>query len=244
MRRGLLIGLLGIACGGSSERVAAERDGALDSVGGVGGGKLDGGGGASATAGRGGFGGQLGGGNGGVPDRRDAALIGDSDTSTDAVGEDARPCNTPDAAAAIPGRYCSALAALPCGQGMNVTECTSYIEESLVAIEMQGCACQLLTQLVCGVERGLICPVDFDDVRFDPACTGAEDDAQRCMNDGDNCQNSIVVGGGCDVACDQYAAECSRSGQGWDCTCSYGPKLGTRFSIASCDDETVASHCR
>lgn len=192
----------------------------------------------------GGSSGQLGSGGSGSPDASDAALDA-SDAVADARDGDARLCTPPDAADAIPTRYCTALSALPCGQGFeDVEACARDIHTFLTSVQAQGCACEFLTQLACGVERGLICPVDFDEPRFDPACAQVEDDAQRCMKQGDNCTKLTVAGGGCDLACDQYAARCVASDRGLDCTCIYGPKSGTRFSPTACDEASVASECR
>jgi hypothetical protein len=123
----------------------------------------------------------------------------------------------------------------------------ALIEEGIAQHETRGCECQLFALLGCAVERGLICPVDFDDVRVNPACTAIEDASQRCMGRGDNCSHGTVVGGqSCTVACDQYAADCSRSSTAaaWTCTCSYGPKLGKTFTATECNESTVAEACR
>ena len=236
MRRGLIFGLLGFACSDAAAPPAQPERDASDSSSGAGGAMLDG---SGASAGSGGSGGQLG--SGGV-DAADSAPD-DADAVADAAG-DVRPCTPPDAADTVPSRYCAAIAALPCGQGFEVEACTRDMETFLDTLEAQGCACAFLAQLACGVEHGLICPTDFDDVRFDPACTQVEDDAQRCMKQGDNCSKLNVAGGGCDIPCDQYAARCVASDRGLDCTCTYGPQSGKRFAPASCDEATVATECR
>ena len=246
--------LEGVACGGGDR---SDEAGAIDASVDASGGTIGSAGtaGAPTVAGSGGNPGTGGAtsaggvaamaGSGGVAD---GGAGGPNDSGHEGIVDDGAACVVPDAATELPAAYCAKVSELPCFAGLDVPGCTQYIEDGLVESEARGCLCPSLVALACAVDQGLLCPApEIGNVRVVPSCASVQDAAQRCMGVGDACERTLATTLlACAVACDQYAADCTRSSTGtpWSCTCSYGEKLGATFIAASCDEPSIAEGCR
>jgi hypothetical protein len=166
---------------------------------------------------------------------------------SDAAGEvapDADACPSADAAPAdaAVSDLCAELASLPCVSPQAIAGCSASVQAWL-AQESACCLPALHALIACGAEHGLRCALLSDDILYQPACAAIEEAYDVCSGSHDNCTQILMpVSGGleCLTECDQYAADCSGpTGGPYGCTCTFGPKSGTSFVIASCTNLPV-----
>ena len=191
----------------------------------------------------------------GVSGKEDGAKAGDAwmeaEAEDSAVVEAAAACVPPAGdLQELFGQYCAALVALPCNQGLDLALCQSKLQSGWAGLEAMGCSCQMQVLMACGVQNGLTCSTYGDDFRYNLACGQVEDDAELCMGEDDDCSWALGPaqpdggGGTCQIDCDQYAADCVSNGAGgYDCTCTYGSKVGSAFTASDCSGESMKAAC-
>jgi hypothetical protein len=183
----------------------------------------------------------------GSPGSTDAASDAAQDGST---GSSARDCGAaraadPDAGVAT---YCSAIVQAACLPWLDFATCRR-IAATRFGQAPPCCQANLERLIDCAGRHQMRCASLSDDVLFPPECAAIEEEWNVCMGSGDNCTSDILAsppdgGVACRVECDQYAADCSRTGDELTCTCTFGPRSGHAFAVPSCDDAAIAAACK
>jgi hypothetical protein len=138
---------------------------------------------------------------------------------------------------------CQKVVALGCPAGPSHAACVADVGSFTSEYDSGCCGAKAAALLRCGAKNGFRCADTSDDVLFAPACASTEEAFDQCAGSHDNCTESIGQNE-TTLECDQYAASC----QAGACTCTFGPHVGTKFTLSggTYEDDVVevAAACK
>lgn len=157
----------------------------------------------------------------------------------------------PDPASLIQ-KACNNVAALNCSAAPTMQTCTSNLDQASAQAKTQGCTSQFDGVMVCYADKLTSCSQDSQVV-----CSTQLDALNACETKGGSSQCSQGTSGAppgapayyqkCNIGCGTWSAQCeTKTSPTLDCSCTSGPKSGTTFIVASCNDmpSVGAGHCQ
>ena len=225
-----IVALVAFACGGKTETLEDVEPG-----GGGSGGSAQGTGGSGATGGAAGRGGSGGGAagtgafpgvGGAAPGRGGAAGIGGS-AGIGGGGMGAAPGGFGGNGGAVIEAICRHYETHGCSRAEG---CRSTYTTGFDIAEQTGCGDEWLTIFSCVLDDPTPCDAPVGCTEGVPIHKKCVDEAMPCI------RGTSPISGGCVMGCVTWTVECSQSNAGLHCTCTRGPRAGTRFDTsAACE---------